>query len=60
MSLDDALSFITSNVAKRLEIYPKKGCVRKGADADVLIMDKDLNLEMVIARGKIQMNHFEK
>ena len=55
MSLEDGLSFITSNVAKALEIYPKKGCIREGSDADVLILDKELNIETVIARGKIMM-----
>ncbi len=55
MDLDKALPFVTSNVAKALEIYPKKGCIYAGADADVLILDQKLNLETVIARGKVMM-----
>lgn len=54
-SIEDALPFITSNVAKGLEIYPKKGCIREESDADLLILDKELNLDTVIARGKLMM-----
>ena len=57
ISLEDALTFITSNVAKALEIYPKKGCIRESSDADVLIMDKNLNIETVIAKGQIMAEH---
>ena len=59
MSLEDALVFFSSNVAKKLDVYPKKGCICEGSDADVLIMDKDLNLDTVIARGKIMMQDGE-
>ena len=46
-------------MAKKLDVYPKKGCICEGSDADVLIMDKDLNLDTVIARGKIMMQDGE-
>ena len=55
MDLTQALSFFTSNVAKALEIYPKKGCIARGADADVLLLRPDLALDTVIARGAIMM-----
>lgn len=56
MPLEEALSLGTSNVAKVLEIYPKKGAVREGCDADVLIMNSDMSLNTVIAGGVIMMN----
>ncbi len=59
MSLEDALFFFTSNVAKKFDVYPKKGCICEGSDADILIMDKDLNLDTVIAGGKIMMQDGE-
>ena len=55
MSVEDALAFVTVNPAKALEIYPAKGCVQKQADADVLLFDENLNLDTVIARGKVMM-----
>ena len=53
--MEEALTFMTSNVAKALEVYPKKGCIKEGADADLLILDSSLNLEGMIARGKVMM-----
>lgn len=55
MGLDEALPYLTANPAKALGIYPAKGCVQEGADADILLMDKDMNLHTVIARGEIMM-----
>lgn len=51
MSLEEALSLGTRNVAKALEVYPKKGAVHVGSDADVLVLNGDLSTNTVIARG---------
>ena len=50
MSLEEALSLGTRNVAKALEVYPKKGAVHVGSDADVLVLNGDLSMNTVIAR----------
>lgn len=55
MSLDEALSLGTRNVAKALEVYPKKGAVHEGSDADVLVLNGDLSMNTVIARGSLMM-----
>lgn len=55
MSLDMALGFVTSHAARALGIYPGKGCVQEGADADLLLLTRELKLHSVIARGKIMM-----
>lgn len=55
MSLEEALTYATSNVAKALELYPKKGCIAEGSDADLLILNADLGLDSVIARGAEMM-----
>lgn len=55
MELDEALTFATSNVAKALELYPKKGCVAEGSDADILILNADLTMSGVIANGTEMM-----
>ncbi len=50
--LETALSFFTSNVAEALKLSRKKGYLREGNDADILLLDKELNLNGVIAKGK--------
>ena len=54
-TLEEALPIATSNPAKVLEIFPQKGCVAVGSDADMILLDKDLNMDSVIARGKFLM-----
>ena len=53
--LSEALSFFTSNPAKALELFPKKGCIAPGADADLLLMGEALALDTVITRGRVMM-----
>ena len=55
MSLEEALSLGTRNVAKSLEVYPKNGAVHVGSDADVLVLNGDLSMNTVIARGSLMM-----
>lgn len=55
MDIEEALRFFTSNVAKALGIYPRKGNISQGSDGDLLLLNKDLELEYVIAKGKVLM-----
>lgn len=55
LDISAALPFFTSNVADVLEIYPHKGCIQQGSDADILVLDQDLNLDRVFAMGKQMM-----
>lgn len=54
--IEEALRFVTVNVAKAMEFYPEKGVVCEGCDADVLVMNADLSLDAVIANGNIMMS----
>ncbi|MCT4621823.1 MAG: beta-aspartyl-peptidase [Marinisporobacter sp.] len=55
-SIDEALTYLTSNVAKALNIYPKKGTLQENSDADLLLLDEDLHIDTVIAKGKIMID----
>ena len=55
MKIEEALPFVTSNVAEALGLKDTKGCIKKGADADVLLLNPRLEIDTVIAKGKIMM-----
>ena len=41
VTLEQAVRLISTNGAKRFGLYPQKGVIREGADADLLIVDLD-------------------
>jgi N-acetylglucosamine-6-phosphate deacetylase len=49
--LGDALRMLTLNPAKLLGIEFKKGSLRPGADADILLLDRTLHITQVYTRG---------
>ena len=59
MKIEDALPFVTANVAEALGLKNKKGCVKTGADADVLLLSDVLEIDTVIAKGKVLMKNKE-
>lgn len=50
--LEDACMMASKNPAQTVGIYDKTGSITKGKLADIVILDKDLNLKHVIMRGK--------
>jgi N-acetylglucosamine-6-phosphate deacetylase len=50
-SLEDALRMLTLNPATLLGIEFKKGSLRTGADADIVLLDKAFNVTRVWTRG---------
>ncbi|MBU5439572.1 beta-aspartyl-peptidase [Tissierella sp. MSJ-40] len=56
IDMTSVLKTATVNVAKFLKIYPEKGTIKVGSDADILVLDKKtLNIDTVIIGGKIFM-----
>ncbi|WFA09867.1 beta-aspartyl-peptidase [Tissierella sp. Yu-01] len=56
MDISTVIGTATINVAKFLKIYPKKGTIQVGSDADVVILDKStLAIDTVISNGKVFM-----
>ena len=44
---------VTINPAKLLKIENKKGILKRGNDADIVILDKELNIKDIFVKGKI-------
>ena len=53
VSLEQAIRAATLTPAESIGMAQEIGCIRKGARADLLILDKELNLEKVIIGGQI-------
>lgn len=51
--LDDALRMISETPSKIMKVYDRKGSLEKGKDADIIILDDELNLRQVWQMGKI-------
>lgn len=50
--LEQAVRPCTENVAKALKLWPQKGCLAEGADADILLLDNDLRVDSLFAGGR--------
>lgn len=50
--LEQAVRPCTENVAKALKLWPRKGCLTEGADADILLLDDDLQVDSLFAGGR--------
>ena len=59
MNIEDALTYVTSNVAKALELYPKKGAIKENSDGDLILLDENLDIDTVIARGRLMVENKE-
>lgn len=58
-TLTDALQFMTTNTAKMLGLEGKKGVVAEGADADLVLVTDNYEIDTVIAKGQILMDEKE-
>ena len=50
-SMEDLIKMSSSNSAKHLGIYDRKGSIGVGKDADIVIVDEDINVYNTICRG---------
>ena len=58
IDFEQVLMMITSNVARILKLYPKKGTVSIGNDADILVLNnKDLSINKLFARGELMVDN---
>ena len=58
-SFSEALKMVTSNPARILGIDNKKGKLKEGHDADMVLADniENLNIERVFAKGRMQVEN---
>lgn len=54
--LSTAVSLITKNPAGVLRLLPRKGILAVGSDADLVLVDRDLNIDMVFAGGRLMVD----
>lgn len=54
-ALEQALTFVTSNPANVLGMSGQKGCVHPGADADLLVLDKEFRVQHLFAGGRLMV-----
>lgn len=59
VTLEQGISLITRNPAKALKLYPRKGTIIEKSDADIVLLDKELNIHTVFANGRIMVRDYE-
>lgn len=51
--LEQLIPFLTENPAKMLGIEKQKGCIQRGADADFVVLDQNLNVTHTFVEGRM-------
>lgn len=54
VKLESAIKASTINPAKSAGLYDTVGSLKEGKQADVVVLDKDLNVKLVVLAGKVQ------
>lgn len=52
-SLPEALRMVSRNPARVLGLDGRKGCLRAGTDADLVVLDEGLRVVMTLVRGRV-------
>jgi N-acetylglucosamine-6-phosphate deacetylase len=52
-SLEDTIEMASVNPAKQLKIFGRKGSIAAGKDADIVLLDEQLETAMTFCRGKL-------
>jgi len=52
-SLEEVIEMASANPAKQLNIFNRKGSIKKGKDGDIVILNENLDVVMTFCRGKV-------
>lgn len=52
-NLSELIKMSSSNAAKRLGVFDRKGSIEAGKDADLVLLDTDFQVHATICRGKV-------
>lgn len=58
LSLFDTAKMASENPAKTLGIFDRKGSIELNKDADLTVLDNQLNVVMTLSKGEIIYNHY--
>ncbi|MYL61706.1 amidohydrolase family protein, partial [Virgibacillus halodenitrificans] len=53
VTMRNIIQMASENPARQLNLYDRKGSIEAGKDADVLLVDDNLNINYTICRGVI-------
>lgn len=54
LDFGSVIRLVTTNPAQTLKLYPRKGCLKPGSDADVLVFKRDdMSIYRLLARGQV-------
>jgi beta-aspartyl-dipeptidase (metallo-type) len=56
LSMEDSLKIVASNPARRIGLFESKGSLESGKDADLLILNRDLAIDSVLAKGRLMVD----
>lgn len=58
-TIESAIKMASENPAKQLNVFDRKGSISIGKDADLVILDEEMNVFMTICNGKIAYTNQE-
>lgn len=57
ISFEEGIRMVTVNVARILKIFPNKGTLAEGSDADLVLLNHRLEIVKVFARGRLMVDN---
>jgi beta-aspartyl-dipeptidase (metallo-type) len=56
LTMEDSIKVVTSNPARRAGLQRSKGRLDVGMDADLLILNRDLGIDSVLAKSRLMVD----